>query len=119
MSKDAFYQVNEAVTSGGSPFTVSLRTSDDTVPTDVSSYKVAQAVFAEVGSAAGEVAVQNYDPDGAAVEEEVVYTLGSDGTVQAGESSDKPILKVDRGNELRIATDTDVDVTLYLDPDDA
>lgn len=110
--------VNQSVQSANSPEVVTLRTSGDTVPPESGAYRIDRATIAEVASASTVVSLQNYDDDNVTVEREVHTTVGSDATVTLDPDGDDAVLSVERGNQIRVATGSDVEVTLYLVPDD-
>lgn len=110
--------VQQDVESANSPEVIELRDANNEVPVEVSAYDIAKAVLSETAAAAAEVRLQSYDNDGAMVENEVVYNVGAGETAEPGSGSDDAVLTVRRGNQIRVSTTSDVEVTLYLAADD-
>lgn len=109
--------VNQDVQSANSPETITLRTSNDEVPQAFSAYEVKEAIFANTNGTQGITALQDYDDDGSTVETEVPVSVGADETLRLGDADDSTIIRIDRDNQIRVRTDQDVEVTLYLVPD--
>lgn len=116
--KDNPSVVQQDVESANSPETIALRTSNNDVPDEVSAYNIAQARISETAAGAAVVRVQSYDDDNSQVEHETVVNVGANSTVEPGARDDNPLLTVRRGNQIRVVTDSDVEVTLYIVPDD-
>lgn len=109
--------VAQSVQSANSPEVVTLRTGGNVVPDEFSGYHVEKAVITETANSGGEVGIQNYDDDNSTIEREVTFRVGAQATIEPGADEDHPVIRIERGNQIRIRTGADVEVTLYLVPD--
>lgn len=106
-------EISEAIASANSPETLTLRETDDTVPEEVSAYRVTKFSATDQSAAQNDVTIQSFD--GAAVDKELTVSVPADGSETVGDGDDD-VLEVISGNSIRVAVEGDAEVTVYLTP---
>jgi len=111
------YELSQVIQAANAPETIALRDGNDEVPMGVAAYRIVRAVITDQSAAQNDVTLQDYDPEDANADNEVVFSVGAEGTETPGTDTDSPVLTIPRGNQIRVDVEGDADVALYVEPD--